>query len=59
MKQIVYTRKRCKLAQEKDCECKEFYVYKNKNNDMFVECVKCKTRYNVEKIEERKRKFNG
>lgn len=50
MKQIVCPKKGIKLAQQKDCECKEFHVFKDKNNEHIIECVKCKTRYQLNKL---------
>lgn len=50
MRQIICPKKGVKLAQEKNCECKEFYVFIDKNNEHIVECVKCKTRYQLDKL---------
>lgn len=50
LKQIICPKKGVKLSQEKDCECKEFHVFKNKNNETIIECIKCNTRYDVSKL---------
>ena len=50
MKQIICPKKGIKLAQEKDCECKVFHIFKDKNNESIIECVKCKTRYQLNKL---------
>lgn len=50
MKQIICPKKGVKLSQEKDCECKEFHVFKDKNNEPIIECVKCKTRYQLQTL---------
>jgi len=50
MKQIICPKKGLKLAQEKDCECTEFHIFKDKNSDFIIECTKCKTRYPLNKL---------
>ena len=50
MKQIICSKKGFKLAQESDCKCETFKIFKDKKNNIIAECTKCKTRYQVDKM---------
>lgn len=50
MKQIICPKKGIKLAQEKDCNCDTFKVFKNKAGEAVIECAKCGTRYDFKTI---------